>query len=161
MKFREMRKNGKSLPVEMLEEIIKKADYSVVSMMGDDGYPYGLAINAFYIDGALYFHGSAEGKKWDSLRQNPRVCVTTAVDVEVDAPNDNTSYKSAMCFGTARILEGEEIYNMGVKMGEYFELDPDKVKRMLVRTGDKQIGIAKIDIEHTSIRFNDKREGTA
>ena len=42
----------------------------VLSLLGDDGYPYGLPIDYWYneADGKLYFHGAKEGHKIDAIR---------------------------------------------------------------------------------------------
>lgn len=154
MEFRKMARAEKSMPPETLGEIIKKAQYSVVTMIGDDGHPYGLPVNMAYVDGAFYFHGSAKGKKLDCLRENPNVCVTTAIDVTVDAQKYNTYYKSAICFGKATILEGEENYKAAEKYGEYYGMDPQVVKKMLARGGEKSVTLVKIEIEHISVRAN-------
>ena len=42
----------------------------VLSLIGDDGYPYGLPIDHWYCeeDGKIYFHGAKEGHKIDSIK---------------------------------------------------------------------------------------------
>lgn len=42
----------------------------VLSLLGENGYPYGLPIDYWYneTDGKLYFHGAKEGHKIDAIR---------------------------------------------------------------------------------------------
>ena len=49
--FREMRFSKRQLPTEQAEEILKSQTYGLLSVTGDDGYPYGVPLNYGYIDG--------------------------------------------------------------------------------------------------------------
>ena len=51
--------------------ILKQEKRGVLSVIGDDGYPYGMPMNHWYCeaDGILYFHGGKEGHKIDALRR--------------------------------------------------------------------------------------------
>ena len=55
-------------------EILKNEKRSVLSLIGDDGYPYGIPLNHFYDerDGKIYFHGAKEGHKIDAIKANPK-----------------------------------------------------------------------------------------
>lgn len=56
--------------------VLKEERRGVLSMHGDDGYPYGIPVNFYYdeSDGKIYLHGAGEGKKIDSLKADSRVC---------------------------------------------------------------------------------------
>ncbi|MDC7300498.1 hypothetical protein NXH58_01660 [Agathobacter ruminis] len=45
--------------------MLKNAKRGVLSLIGEDGYPYGLPINQWYCeeDGKIYFHGAKEVKQ--------------------------------------------------------------------------------------------------
>ncbi len=47
----------------------------VLSLIGDDGYPYGLPIDHWYCeeDGKIYFHGAKEGHKIDAIKACDKV----------------------------------------------------------------------------------------
>ena len=51
-------------------EILKNEKRGVLSLLGDDGYPYGLPISHLYIeeDNKIYFHGAKEGHKIDAIK---------------------------------------------------------------------------------------------
>ncbi len=79
--FRPMRRIKQQLPDEEALEVLKNAKRGVLSVIGDDGWPYGIWLNPHYreADGCIYFHGAKEGHKIDSLRKDNRVTFT-AID---------------------------------------------------------------------------------
>ena len=44
-------------------EVLKNARRGVLSVIGDDGWPYGIHLNPYWEDGRLYFHGAKAGHK--------------------------------------------------------------------------------------------------
>ncbi len=56
--FRELTRSKQRLSCEECIQILKNEKRGVLSVIGDDGYPYGLPMNHFYNakDGKLYFH---------------------------------------------------------------------------------------------------------
>ena len=69
--FRKMMRIKQQLPQEECVEILKSELRGVLSVLGDDGYPYGMPINHYYCeeDGKLYFHGGKKGHKIDAMRR--------------------------------------------------------------------------------------------
>ena len=72
--FREVARKKQVLSNEECLEILKTAPRGVLSVIGDDGYPYGLPINHYYHedDGCLYFHCAVEGHKLDAVRKHEK-----------------------------------------------------------------------------------------
>ena len=68
--FREMRRPNQALPEEECLRILKEEKRGVLSVLGDNGYPYGTPINHLYCeeDGKIYFHGGKIGHKVDAMR---------------------------------------------------------------------------------------------
>ena len=56
-------------------EILETVKRGVLSVLGDDGYPYGLPINYWYNkeNGYLYFHSGKTGHKIDAIESNNKV----------------------------------------------------------------------------------------
>ena len=73
--FREVTRKKQVLSKEEVVGLLKKQLRGVLSMLGDDDYPYGLPINHYYNeeDGCLYFHGGKTGHKIDSIRKHDKV----------------------------------------------------------------------------------------
>lgn len=73
--FRKMRRFRQQISDEECVKILKEQPRGVLSMMGDDGYPYGIPMDHWYCedDGHLYFHCAKEGHKLDAIRANDKV----------------------------------------------------------------------------------------
>lgn len=56
-------------------EILKNEKRGVLSVFGENGYPYGLPINYWYNDnnGYIYFHCGKKGHKVDAISANNKV----------------------------------------------------------------------------------------
>ena len=80
--FRPMRRFKQQISEEECIRILQEEKRGVLSMLGEDGYPYGIPLNHWYNpeDGKLYFHGAKTGHKIDALRKNNKVsyCVHDA-----------------------------------------------------------------------------------
>ncbi len=106
--FREMRRKKQELPQADAEAVLKKGTSGVLSLTGDDGYPYGVPISYVYEDGKLYFHCAKSGHKLDAVRRNPKAsfCV---IDQDQIVPEEYTTYfRSVIAFGQIRILEDDQ-----------------------------------------------------
>ena len=106
--FRKMRRNDKLRSVADTEAILKACTNGVLSVNGDDGYPYGVPVSYVYADGKIYFHGAPAGQKFEAIRRNPKVSFTVVGADNIDRKKVTTVYKSVICFGKARIAETDE-----------------------------------------------------
>ncbi len=73
--FRKMRRFKQQISDEECIRILKEQPRGVLSMIGDDGYPYGIPLDHWYCeeDGKLYFHGAKEGHKIDAIAKCDKV----------------------------------------------------------------------------------------
>ena len=67
--FRKMRRFKQQITDAECIEVLKKTKRGVLSLLGEDGYPYGIPIDHWYCeeDGRIYFHGAKEGHKIDAV----------------------------------------------------------------------------------------------
>jgi nitroimidazol reductase NimA-like FMN-containing flavoprotein (pyridoxamine 5'-phosphate oxidase superfamily) len=67
----ELLRKKQQLPEEECLELLRREPRGVLSVLGDEGYPYGVPINHYYCeeDGRLYFHSGKTGHKIDAIRQ--------------------------------------------------------------------------------------------
>ncbi len=105
---RPIRRADRALTDEQAIDILQKGEYGVLSTVSPDGQPYGVPVSFAYADHTLYFHCAVEGHKLDNLVSNPRVsfCVVGATELLPD--KFATRYESAIVFGAARELTGDE-----------------------------------------------------
>lgn len=76
--FRKMRRDKQQVSEEVCKQLLHTAKRGVLSLQGDEGYPYGIPVN-FYYDEAehcIYLHGAGEGHKIDAIRRCDKVCFT-------------------------------------------------------------------------------------
>lgn len=117
--FREMRMKRRELTLEEAKEVIKLGKDGVLSVHGDDGYPYGVPINYGYVDGKIYIHSrNNESHKIDAIINNPKVCLTVVTKHDLVEEEYTTKFRSAIVFGTARIITetDEKVEAMGKMM---------------------------------------------
>ena len=69
--FRELSRIKQKLSLEESIEILKQEPRGVLSLIEDDGYPYGMPMDHWYndADGCLYFHSGKKGHKIDAMNQ--------------------------------------------------------------------------------------------
>lgn len=93
---KEMRRKDRELYATEAMEILQNGKFGVLSVMGDDGYPYGVPLHYVMIDDSLYFHSTAEGGyKISCLERNPKISFTV---IETE---DGIKCRSAIFFGVA------------------------------------------------------------
>ena len=73
--FREIRRIKQKLELEDCIHILKTEKRAVLSVLGDDDYPYGVPVNPYYCeeDGKIYIHGAKKGHKIDSIIKHNKV----------------------------------------------------------------------------------------
>jgi nitroimidazol reductase NimA-like FMN-containing flavoprotein (pyridoxamine 5'-phosphate oxidase superfamily) len=71
--FRELTRKKQALSREKCIEILQNEPRGVLSVLGDDGYPYGMPMNFLYDNGKIYFHSGKKGHKVDAISRNERV----------------------------------------------------------------------------------------
>ncbi len=105
--FREVARVKKRLPREVCIAILKTEPRGVLSVLGDEGYPYGVPMDHWYCeeDGRLYFHSGKQGHKIDAIRQCDKAsfCV---YDAGYRQPGEwALNIRSVIVFGRIRVVE--------------------------------------------------------
>ena len=69
--FREMRRMKQAVSRSECIRILTEEPRGVLSVLGDDGYPYGTVLNHWYSaeDGKLYFHSGKTGHRIDAMKR--------------------------------------------------------------------------------------------
>jgi nitroimidazol reductase NimA-like FMN-containing flavoprotein (pyridoxamine 5'-phosphate oxidase superfamily) len=73
--FREIARKKQSIEKEQIIKILNNEKRGVLSVCGENGYPYGLPINYWYNEenGYIYFHSGKSGHKVDAIATNNKV----------------------------------------------------------------------------------------
>lgn len=128
--FREIRRKKQQLSEETTKEVLMRNSSGVLSLLGDDGFPYGVPVNYSYRNGKLYFHGAKEGHKVDAIRNYDKASFTV-IDQDKIVPEEYTSYfRSVIAFGKVRIIEDREEKETLIKVitNKYCENDEQGVQ---------------------------------
>ena len=105
--FRELIRKNKKISMEECLSLLKNQKRGILSVNGDDGYPYGMPMNHYYNeeDGKIYFHSGRGGHRADALRRNDKVsfCVH---DEGYCLPGEWALHvKSVIVFGRIKLLD--------------------------------------------------------
>ena len=109
--FRPMRRIKQQISDAECVEVLKNTKRGVLSLMGDDGYPYGIPIDHWYCeeDGKIYFHGAKEGHKVDSIRRCDKVSYCTYDEGYRREGEWALNIRSVIVFGRISLVEDEEL----------------------------------------------------
>ena len=105
--FRPMRRIKQQLSEEESLEVLKKAKRGVLSVIGDDGWPYGIYLNPHFENGRIYFHGAKAGHKIDALKKDARASFTVIDEGAKDEGGWAYTFKSIVVFGRVEFVEDQ------------------------------------------------------
>ena len=107
--FREMVKKNKQISDAACIALLKQVPRGVLSLSGDDGYPYGVPTNFWYndADGCLYFHGGKTGHKVDAMVRSPKASLCVLSEGIREEGDWALSFESVIVFGNLEILEND------------------------------------------------------
>ncbi len=152
MAFRPMRRIAQQLPDEEAREILAHAKRGVLSLTGDDGYPYGIYLNPFYCpeDGKIYFHGAKEGHKIDAIRRNPRCCFTVLSDGVKDDPGWAYTFRSVVAFGRIELVaDQEKALAICLRLARRFNPSEEDIQEEIRRAGAR-VQVLAMTLEHVT-----------
>lgn len=148
--FRELIRKKQELPFDECIEILQSEKRGVLSVLGDDNYPYGIPMNHFYNeeDGAIYFHCGKAGHKLDSIKRHDKVSFCVYTQGVCNLGEWALNVKSVIAFGRIEIIDDmEKIINITTALGHKFTTDDEYIKEEIERAG-KRVLLLKLQIEH-------------
>ncbi len=100
----------RNAPVELAWSIVKTAPYATLATADLAGNPFAVAVNAFDMDGAVYFHATKDMKsrKAQNMRMNNRVCLFFIGEAELVPERFSAVFKSAVVEGAAEVVTDPE-----------------------------------------------------
>ena len=124
--FRELTRKNKAATREECIRLLESEKRGVLSVQGDDGYPYGMPMNHWYDPetGCLWFHCGHGGHREDALRRCDKVsyCV---YDEGYTEPGDWVNHvTSVIVFGRMEIIDDrDEIIRVATALTRKFTPD--------------------------------------
>ena len=106
--FRKMRRFKQQISEEECIRILKEQPRGVLSMIGDDGYPYGIPLDHWYSGNKLYFHGAKVGHKTDAITAFDKVSYCVMDEGFRRDGEWALNIRSVVVFGRMRIVDDAE-----------------------------------------------------
>lgn len=147
---RTIRRADRAIPQEQAIEILQKGEYGILSTISDDGQPYGVPVSFSYADDMLYFHSAVEGHKLENLAANNRVSFCVVGKTEVLPNQFATRYESAIVFGKALELTGDEKQHGLTELLKKYSADFLEKGQLYIEASAERTRVYKIVIESLS-----------
>jgi nitroimidazol reductase NimA-like FMN-containing flavoprotein (pyridoxamine 5'-phosphate oxidase superfamily) len=157
--FREMVRFKQALTPEECAEVLRSEKRAVLSVNGDDGYPYCIPINHFYNDedGKIYFHGGKAGHRVDAVKANDKVCLCVYDAGNHVGENWWLTVKSVVVFGRCRAIEDEDrMIEITRKICYKFTEDEDYIAKEIEKSAWRTL-LFEIEPEHISGKLVNER----
>lgn len=106
--FREMRRKNQLLSEEISREVLQRNTSGVLSLMGDEGYPYGVPMSYVMAGDKIFFHCAKEGHKIDAIRKEEKASFCVIDQDKIVSEEYTTYFRSVIAFGSVHILEKED-----------------------------------------------------
>lgn len=148
--FRNMRRFKQELSHEECVRILKEQPRGVLSLIGDDGYPYGVPIDYWYSedDNKLCFHGAGEGHKMDAVKK----CDKTSFCVYDGGYRKDGEWalniNSVIVFGRMKVVDDrDKILEICTNICLKFTDDKEYIEQEISRSGSR-VCCLELVVEH-------------
>ena len=148
--FRPMRRAKQAITESECLELLKNEKRGVLSVLGDDGYPYGMPINHFYCedDGKLYFHGGKAGHKIDAMRRCDKASFCVYDEGFRREGEWALNIRSVIVFGRLEIVEDyDRAIDVSRRLSHKFTQDEAYIDAEVARSGAGTL-VFSLTIEH-------------
>ncbi len=136
--FRAMLRGKQALSEAECVDVLKRSLRGVLSVAGEDGYPYGMPMNHWYCeeDGHIYFHGGRKGHKIDAVAADDRVCFCALDDGFREEGEWALRFRSVVVFGRLRPVEDHErALEISRRLSRKFTRDEAYIEAEIRRSG--------------------------
>ena len=148
--FREMMRKKQQLSAEECVEVLKSQPRGVLSVLGDEGYPYGMPMNHWYCeaDGKLYFHSGMKGHRTDAMASCDKASFCVYDEGYRREGEWALNIRSVIAFGRLQVVTDEQkVMEFIWQLGEKFTDDKDYLEREIKQALDHTL-IFTLEVEH-------------
>ena len=140
--FREMIRKKRQLPEAECVEILKTQLRGVLSVLGDEGYPYGMPMNHYYCeeDGKIYFHGGQTGHKIDAMKRCDKASFCVYDEGFREDGDWALNIRSVIVFGRIEFITDQAtVYLISEKLSRKFTDDDAYIRREIEHSGPRTL----------------------
>lgn len=148
--FRELTRKAKELPCAESIELLRSEKRGILSVIGDDGYPYGMPMNYWYgDDGCIWFHcGKETSHRLDALKRCDKVSFCVCEQGVAEEGDWALKVRSVIVFGRMEIIDDAEmIADISYKLSRQFTDDESYISKEIAAFGAKTM-LLKLQLEH-------------
>ena len=145
--FREMMRKKQQLTQEECIAILKNELRGVLSVLGDDDYPYGMPLNHFYCeaDGKIYFHSGKQGHKIEAMMRHNKVSFCVYDQGFCKDGEWALNIKSVIVFGHIELIEEQDkLYEIARLLSYKFTDDAKYIEREIKTAGPRTLMFALV-----------------
>lgn len=146
--FRKMRRIKQQLSDNECIQILQDESRGILSVLGENEYPYGIPLNYLYHDNKIIFHSALEGHMNDSIKKHEKVSFCVINKGEKVENQWWYIFKSVILFGKIKEItdENERKNKLRILGNKYFpseDYTEDEITKAFERTL-----VLEMSIEH-------------
>ncbi len=148
--FRELTRRNKELSKDECIKILLQEKRGILSVIGDNDYPYGMPMNHFYNeeDDAIYFHCGNVGHRLDSIKKSNKVSFCVYDSGFKKENHWELNFKSVIVFGIIQIIDDKTlITKITTKLSHKFTQDENYIQKEIESALHRTL-LLKLNIEH-------------
>ena len=156
--FRELARIKQKISEDECVEVLTNTLRGVLSVQGDDGYPYGVPMNHYYNpeDGRIYFHSGKKGHKIDSILRCDKASFTVFDEGWRREGEWALNIRSVIVFGRIEIVEDAEmICGISRQLSYKFTEDEAYIEHEIRKSGAKTFMFALVPEHMTGKLVNE------
>ncbi len=136
--FREMVRKKQQLTEEDCIALLQQEPRGVLSVIGDDDYPYGMPMNHYYCeaDGKIYFHSGQKGHRIDALKRHDRASFCVYDRGFRREGEWALNIRSVIVFGHIEFVEDRDrVYEIARQLSRKFTDDEQYIEHEIQTSG--------------------------
>lgn len=130
--FRDLARKKQKISEAECVSLLENEKRGVLSVNGDNGYPYGMPMNHYYEkeDGCIYFHCGRAGHRLDALKKDPKVSFCVTEDGTAEENGWGRIVRSVIVFGKAEMIDDiETVTQITSRLSRKFTNDGEYIKK--------------------------------
>lgn len=148
--FRELTRKNREVSKEECIRVLKSETRGVLSVMGEDEYPYGMPMNHWYNeeDGMIYFHCGRGGHRADALQKHDKVSFCTYDKGYREEGEWAWKVTSVIVFGRIEVVDDmDQIVDITTKLSYKFTQDEEYIRKEVEQSAHKTL-LLRLTPEH-------------
>lgn len=148
--FREMRRIKQEISEAECKRILREEKRGVLSVIGDDGYPYGIPLDFYYDEEAnrIHIHCAKVGHKIDAIKNCDKVSFTVWNQGYIEEGHWEYNVTSVILFGRAELVCDRAVTEKWVRKLAQKYYPPTEDIEAEVRSAIDRVQLLTVNIEH-------------